>query len=220
MDTLLRRRSMIVAGGEPPAPVFYDRLVFDGTAYIDTDIVLTGQNSLRVSLGNETLKAAQAICSCQTTNGRIMMNYGSNTSATKRNINIWYDGAGTASLGSGDVGFSVSRFSVALTPSMFMYYTENKSFSGAGNGVGSGPLTIGNTYTHGSQSYTGQMGIFYIYGADAKNVTLQSQFNSFTPVYTLRPCTYNGEAGIWCVETSRFYGNSAASGALSVVNNS
>ena len=74
--------------------------------------------------------------------------------------------------------------------------------------------------TADATAFSGYMETIRVFGSDAKNVTSVSELNNYTPVYTLKPCTYNGEAGLWCEETSTFYGNTAGAGTLTVINNS
>ena len=224
MDTLLRRRQMMAAGASPtpptptPTPVFYDRLVFDGTAYIETDLIPPTDASFLVRLGNETLKATQRGFNCPTPNGVIGMNYANGTTSTTRYFNVYY-GQSSAVSTSRYLAFSTASYYFFLTPSHFGWGSTSYSITrGAENP--SGHLSLGSNNSHTGQPYTGRMGIFKIYGSDAQNVTNTSDFANYTPVYTLRPCTYNGEAGMWCVETSTFYGNTAGAGTLSVLNDS
>lgn len=220
MDALLRRRQMMASGGvsPTPSPVFYDRLVFDGTAYIDTNIVPPTDASFRVILGNETTKATQRVFMLKAgTSDSIGTIYNSSTTSTNRVIAVYY-GSSSALLAK-QLAFSTSSYSFFLTPNRMGY--GNTSFTiTKGASTPAGGIVIGYNTSHTGQAYTGRMGTFRIYGSDAQNVTKDSEFSSYTPVYTLRPCTYNGEAGLWCVETSTFYGNTAGSGTLTAINNS
>jgi len=221
MDALLRRRAMIADGGgtpPPPGVVFYDRLVFDGTAYIDTNIVPPENASFRVTPGYETLKAAQRLFMCDGTNGSTfgaLLN--TSTTSTQRNFNVYYGGTGAVGTNK-TYAFSNNTYQFFLTPKRFGWgstaYTITK-----GNNTPNGGLVIGSNISHTGQPFTGRIGNFFIYGSDAQNVTTASGFSSYTPVYSLKPCTYYGEPGLWCVETSTFFGNSAGSGSLSVLNN-
>ena len=219
MDALMRRRQMMTAGGEPPAPapVFYTYLKFDGTAYIDTDITPGGNDSYRVYLGDESVKASQTIFIVPASSYRIGVIYGSATTSIERNFSIYYGASSAVSTGK-KLAFSYAKYGFFITPNGFGYGTTFNSFT-KGNTGPSGPLVLGNNANHdASRLYTGTMGTFYIYGSDAQNCQTNSAFDNYTPTHTLRPCTYNGEAGLWCVETSTFYGNSAGAGTLSVSN--
>ena len=211
---------MIAAGGSPtPTPVFYDRLVFDGTAYIDTDIVPGADASFRIAgVGYESEKAAQRVFATRAGDSASTgMFYGSGTTTTNRSVSVVYGSSST--LLTKTIAFSTSAYSFFLTPNRMGYGNTAYAIT-KGSAEPTGGLVIGYNASHSGQAYTGRMGIFRIYGSDAQNVTTYSGFDSYTAVYTLRPCTYNGEAGLWCVETSTFYGNSAESGTLTVMNNS
>lgn len=224
MDTLLRRREMIASGATPTPPtppgvVFYDKLVFDGTAYIDTDIIPDALASYRVILGNETTKAAQRYFAVQADNTTtIGIFLSSNTTSTNRNFAVYY-GASQAVSTNRNMNFSYATMALWMTPYKFGFGSNSYSFT-KGSNAPVGGLVLGMNAGHTGQPFTGEMETFRVYGSDAQNVTSNTEFNSYTPAYTLRPCTYNGEAGMWCVETSTFYGNTAGAGTLSVENNS
>lgn len=229
MDALLRRRAMMAAGGGSPTPptppgpviepVFYDRLVFDGTAYIDTDIVPDLTMSYRVAIGNEAQKKAQRYFFVATEDsGFIGATLNSSTNSTNRCFTIYY-GSSSALSSNKTIGFSNASLGFFLTPNRFGWGTLSYTIT-KGNSEPTGPLVIGASSNHSGQAFTGRIGYFRIYGSDAQNCAENGDFDSFTPIYTLRPCTYNGEAGMWCVELQKFYGNTAGAGSLSVINNS
>ena len=208
-------------GAQPqPQPVFYDYLVFDGTAYIDTDITPSNNASFLGNFGDETLTgsgAGQRMFIVPTTGSNqtgVIISPSSST-ASNRHFSVYY--------GSGALGgtkrnsWSTKRYDIFLTPKRFGYGANVVSIT-KGSYTPNGALVIGQSYTHSGQAYTGKIKTFYVYDDDAQNVSSVSGFSSYTPVATLRPCTYNGEAGLWCVETSKFYGNSAGGGTLSVIN--
>ena len=223
MDALLRRREMIAAIGGSPTPsiqpVFYDRLVFDGTAYIDTDIVPPTDASFRVRIGGETLKATQRCFGLAATTGTIGMHLATNTNSTTRYFNVYYGQSSTVWSGAGP-SFNTSVYRFFITPQRVGWGSSTNNAFTKGAGTPSGGLKFGANTSHSGQAFTGVMETFEVFGDDAKEVTTYDGFGNYTPVYTLRPCTYNGEAGLWCVETSKFYGNTAGAGALSVTNNS
>lgn len=224
MDALLRRRQMMLAGGSPTPPehslVFYDRLVFDGTAYIDTDIVPGADYSYRLAAGNEAQKKAQRYFFVPTEGaGFVGLMLNSSTTSTSRVFSVFY---GSTSSLSNNQTLSFSTYPTTalwLTPKRFGWGSTPHSIT-KGNLLPNGPLVIGQSSSHSGQPYTGRLGWFRIYGSDAQNCASNSDFDSFTPVYTLRPCTYDGEAGMWCVELQKFYGNTAGAGTLTVLNNS
>ena len=220
MDALMRRRQMMTAGGEPPAPapVFYDYLVFDGTAYIDTDIVPDANASYRVSLGDETIKATQRLFLVPAENNtQIGAIFGTGTTSSIRQFSAYY-GASSSVVSGKNLYFSVGRFTLFLTPKRFGWGSTSYTFT-KGDNAPSGGIILGINTAHQGQPYSGKMSVFRIYGSDAQDATSASDLlDNYTPVYTLRPCTYLGEAGIWCEETSTFYGNTANAGTLTVEN--
>lgn len=203
--------------GPTPTPVFYDRLVFDGTAYIETDVIPPVNASLRTTVGYETLKAPQRVFQCQAANSTVIgINYNSDTNTRYRYFGVYY-GDTSAVSATHRLDFSTDWFSLWLTPNRIGAYSYVYSFT-KGPNAAIGPLMIGTNVSHTGQPFTGRMSRFIIYGSDAQNVAQTSDFNNYTPLYTFKPCTYNGEAGMWCIETSRFYGNTAGSGTLTVLN--
>ena len=113
--------------------------------------------------------------------------------------------------------WSTPRYDIFLTPNKFGYGGTVVNITRGGY-VPDGALVRGQNAAHSGQAYTGKMKTFYVYGDDAKNVANVSGFANYTPVATLRPCTYNGEAGLWCVEKNKFYGNTAGAGTLTATN--
>lgn len=213
MDALLRRRQMM-GMDTAPAPIFHSRLIFDGTAYIDTDIQIPENGSVRCIFGWETTKGMQALFNA---GGRVYALLNTTTNTNNRYFTVAYDSG--SSLVSGNtfyIAWTNQSYSFFLTPHLVGIGTKTASFTKGSSRPESG-LVIGNNAAHTSTPFTGkQGGILRIYGSDAQNVTQDSDFSAFTPVYRLRPCTYLGEAGLWCVETGVFYGNSAGAGQLSV----
>lgn len=205
---------------EPPSPlVFYDKLVFDGTAYIDTDYVIPSGSSLRVTLGNESNKSAQRVfLAGNSTDGYLGILYGNNTNSSTRQFLPYYD--------STNYLFDNKRISISTYPTFDFFMTPYRCGHSdiswtytKGNKHPNSILVLGMNTTHTGNPYSGIMGTFYVYGSDAQNVTTYSGFDSYTPVATFRPCTYLGEAGFWYVEENKFYGNTAGSGILTVSNN-
>lgn len=219
MDALLRRRAMIAAGGGSPQPViepvFYDYLVFDGTAYILTPKWEVQNPSFVADLGDETTKAAQRLFMALPQLTGVTLS--SSTTSTTRAFSFYY-GSSSSKNAAQRLAFSTARYSLWMTPKRVGVNASTASITMTAVTLSSG-IYIGYSTSLSGQRYTGKMGIFKIYGADAQDVSSLSGFDSYTPVYTLRPCTYNGEAGMWCPETSTFYGNSAGAGSFSVMNN-
>ena len=219
MDALLRRRAMIAAGGGSPTPpgpviepVFYDYLVFDGAAKIDTTVTLPSLFSIRCPLGKETRKQAQRVFRAQGGDGYFQFIYNSNTTSTKRTMAVYYDSA--SATGTWELNFSYDVY-LFITPFLFGSWETSKTNT-KGSAHPTGGLTIGGWET--GNPFSGKIGTIRIYGSDAQSATKYSDLDNYTPVATLRPCTYNGEAGYWYVEGNIFFGNTAGSGSLSATN--
>ena len=224
MDTLLRRRAMI-GGAEPPTPptpvyepVFYDNLIFDGTAYIQTDIMPQEDCSITVPLGNETSKSQQSLFAYGNDSAKFIRGVflNSMTSSTNRVFAARYNSttAQTAAL-----AFSTATYNFFLTPFKFGWNNTANNVT-KGNVTPTKGIAFGINAGTAPPAYTGQMGTVRIYDSSAKNVTKYADFSSYTPSATLRPCTYNEEPGFWYVEGNKFFGNSAEAGSLSVSNDS
>ena len=221
MDALLRRRAMIAAGGGSPTPpgpviepVFYDNLIFDGVAKIETDYVLPENCSIRVSLKNEKNKAAQRVFHATGGNGLIQMIYGSATTSTTRKVNVYYDSTSVSD--TFNRAFSSTLY-FWLTPKRCGNYSTASSYT-KGSSHPTGALQIGGWES--GNPFSGDMGTFRVYGSDAQNASSWEAFENYTPAATFRPCTYNGEAGLWYVEGNKFFGNTAGAGTLTGSNNS
>ena len=212
-------------GGEPPTPptpptlpVFYDNLVFDGTAYVETDILTPTDASITATFGNETAKSTQCLFGQGNASYYIVRGafYNTMTNATNRVIAARYNNNSAATAALAFSGNTTYNF--FLTPNKFGWNnTANNTTKGSQ--TPSTGIFFGKNNGTAVPAYTGTLGTVRIYDSSAQNVTKYSDFSSYTPVVTLRPCTYNDEPGLWYVEGSRFYGNSAGAGSLSVSNN-
>ena len=205
-------------GGTPPtppgpSPVLYDKLIFDGTAHILTDLSVPSDGSIKVTCGGETIKGAQGIVRADNGSGTAVFAIWltTATTSTTRKITCRYNS--TTSPTARDLDFSNESYSLFMTPSKFGFGSSSYGIT-AGSSAPETGLDIGGPSSN--QPFTGWMNPFRIYGSDAKNCTTSSAFSSYTPVYTLWPCLYNNEAGLWCIETSTFYGNTAGAGTLTV----
>ena len=215
-----RRRLMMAAFGNkaPLVPEFHDRLVFDGTAFIETTLHIPSNGSIRATIGKETMKSSQNVW-CTKYNsaqgeGAIRVYYGGGTNSTRRQMLPFYDS--TSYLFSNKtLAFSYTSFGLFQTPKGLGWGSTNNTYT-KGSATAQGEFCIGGLTGSSVNPFTGVMATIYIYDSTAQNVTTFAGFDSYTPVYTLRPCVYNGAAGLWCVETSTFFGNSAASGTLTV----
>lgn len=193
-------------------PDFYDKLIFDGTAEIQTDYVLPANCSIRLTLGGETAKLRQGILTSWSNGAGILLMLGNNTNSSTRQIVTYYDSASYVS--GQNLAFSYSSYNFFMTPSGMgwgtTFYTYNK-----GNTHPTSGLLIGHDDT---RNYTGYIETINIYDSSASGCRTFDAFESYTPIATFRPCVYNNEAGFWHVQAHKFYGNTASSGTLTVGN--
>ena len=205
----------MMAQGGGGTPEFHTYLVFNGTAYIDTDIVPQLNCSFTCGLGNETLHATQRLFGVPCENSSLISAiYNSSTNSSTIYFSVHYDSASSLSSSRTRL-FSSGRYGFFMTPNGFGWSSTYYSYT-KGNNAPSGAITIGSRPDHSGQAYTGKISAFRVYGADASGVNTYNGFDAYTPIVTLQPCIYNGEAGLWCEELHRFYGNSAGAGTLSV----
>lgn len=207
-----------MAGAEPSPLIFYARLIFDGTAYIETTYALPSNCSIRVSIGSETSKTAQQVFGAIGTNGgAIGLIYGGGTNTTKRQPVPYYDSSSYI-VSNKYLNWSYTGFGYFMTPSCFGWGDSASSYT-KGSLHPDGGIQFGVFNTQSStKKFTGKMGQIHIYGSDASGVTTFNGFDNYSPVATFRPCTYNGVPGLWYVEGSTFFGNSAGLGTLAVSN--
>lgn len=202
-------------GSAPILPVFYDKLIFDGTAYITTDIMVPNDGCVTAQMGYETTKAVQCLFGQGDNTYYIVRGVflNTNTSASARVFAARYN---SVTAQTSTLAFSTTSYNLFLTPTKCGWGSTSFNVT-----KGSLPPTTGIFFGKNNgttvPAYTGKLGIVRIYDSSAKNVTTYDGFSSYTPVATFRPCTYNGEAGLWYVEGNRFFGNSnTGGGTLSV----
>lgn len=195
-----------------PTPHFHTRIVFDGTAYIDTNILMPENGSIRFTTGWETTKGPQAIFNF---GSRVYAILNSSTDENIRGMSFGYDAASAQVYGTTiSVNWSYDSYGLFLTPKRCGVGSNTTTFTKGSSRPVTG-LVIGQNATHTNTPFTGKIsGWIRIYDSNAQNATSYSDLNNYTPVATLRPCTYMGEAGFWHVEEGVFYGNTAGAGQL------
>lgn len=199
------------SGPAPAALVFYNYLYFDGTAFIETDLYMPPGGSIRVSLGKESVKGQQGLFLQKNSSNVSTVGawYNSNTTGTKRTFGIRYQNTGSSTAYS--LNWSTDTYNFFMTQKKYGWDSTAYNVT-KGSVASTVPMCIG-AVQNGS-AYTGRMGTFYMYDSTTQNVASYDGFDTYTPTYTLRPCTYRGFAGLWCVETGTFYGNTAGAGTL------
>ena len=206
---------MMKAGGG--APVFYEYLVGDGTAYIDTGMTMPENGSLAGYFGWETArKGSQNLFGAfDVGGGETGIVFGGSTTNSNRQFVAYYDKS--SYLKTKTLSFAYSYYGAFMTPKRFGYGSEATTYTKGSQRPTATVKVFGGypTYT----SFSGALkGDFTIYDSTAQNAANYAALIAFTPVATFRPCTYNGEAGLWYVEQNRFLGNAAASGAFTATN--
>lgn len=199
-------------------PEFYDLLVFDGVAYVITDLFIPSNGSIAcMNIGNELQRIpSQYIIVGYDITIKFGIWINSNTSSSRRYISWRYNMSRTQ-LSNLTIPFnSYPQVNYWMTPNRAGYNNESRTIT-MGTEKPEDPLVIGGS-NYGN-CFTGSMGTITIYNSDAQNVSSLNDLLQFTPAYTLRPCLYHNNAGFWNVEQHKFYGNGADSGSLSVINN-
>lgn len=218
------RRQMMLAGGTPPtpptpAPEFHSRLVFDGLALISTNVTIPENGSVTCTFSRETSSSAQGLFSTvnSSTNGMIRAIIGTQSTSTNRVFRFMYNSisALNGTTGNGNtLSWSYNTYTLFITPKGAGFGDKFSSYT-KGTLTADGTIDIGRGNTN-MQFFTGQMATFRVYGSDAQNCQSYTAFGNYTPVATLYPCLYQGEAGLWHYEQGIFYGNTAGAGTLSV----
>jgi len=127
----------------PSGVVFYDRLTFDGTAYVDTGITPADDSSFSANFGDESTKAAQRLFRVATgSTYQIAVFLGSNTTSTPRGFSIYY--GGSAISGNRTLAFSTTRYNIFITPNRFGYGSTVNTITRTANAP-TGHLFIGQT---------------------------------------------------------------------------
>lgn len=206
---------MIVQSTE--IPEFYNWLLFDGTAYIETDIIPDENASFLLAGGAEITDGPSKYLLCYTgTNSTKTGLFENSSSSTTSSIWATYYNS-TSSLGSKSISTYYPTYDLFLTPKCIGFTSASTTTFTKGDGVPTGNLILGCSDSY-ANNYDGGTVSIKIYGSDAQDVNSYAGFADYTPVITLRPCIYKGQSGLWNVEQNKFYGNSASSGTLQAAN--
>lgn len=191
--------SVSMAGKEEKEDlVFYDRLIGDGKAYIDTGILLTRQTyEIKAYITNES----NALVFLYQNNGRHMaiQNYNSQW------VNVF-------SPNNVVIG-NVKNLPTTLVAKWD--FEENKGYL---NGVAKDIAWVDTrrdmSIIIGVRNANGAIGPF---GSGCAYYYFKASLGGVENVH-LRPCTYYGEAGMYDVVNKVFYGNANTEGSFSVAN--
>lgn len=193
--------------------VFYDKLVGDGTAYINTEYYAKGLDSFawdvepptsynkyvfgckntKLNLGALTYATHQTYYLVGSTTAN-MIKENNSARITRQMVVVSEDGAYKRKLIKGgnvvaELG-SVGSYASAVSTTPLLVYACQKSA----------------TDTSADRIYNGAIRSFSITDIDGNTIM------------SLKPCTFAGEAGMWDEVNGKFYGNAATGGEFSVAN--
>lgn len=193
--------------------MYYDKLVGDGVAYIDTDIPYDPTTRVRVDFDNSANKSWYTIIGVNETWGR--QTYFSVTS----NL-YYYVLARIATQGDHNAAqvFDDTRFTAGNRHKLNINLaTEEAYFDGHDpvNAVGDGAHpTTGNWRMFGMNgSYTKNVTNYTLYGFSVYSA------DDDTILYNLVPCTFDSTPGMYDTINRKFYGNSNPDGGNFTVSN-
>ena len=222
MDTLLRRRSMMVGGGSPLPYTPVEYIQTDGNAYINTGIY-----------GNDGRSVELKFLPTQATY-HVVIGAG-NSEGSGMFIMLFISGSGLAGFahyygyttGAPSVVNSITNETPFVAKSAMKKGSQSISVKQDGE---SSFTTLSKTQNTGI-STNKQMYLF----ATNVNDTAQAKCLNGERIYYCKiysdsnytnlafdgiPCVYNGEYGLWDNVSDSFFGNAAASGAFSGPSNS
>lgn len=202
--------------------VFYDKLVTDGTAVIQTDYVAT-LNTVGLYLDgymseftpNAHFLGSTASSSASGSSCRIYVSGSTNTAYRKYAYGKIMTGSNPYALL--PTGTVISDLKIRVTIDEAGNHnvwaesggqTGENSYTYTRSNLGSVPLAI-FALNYQSQDYRNNLPA----GSYIRKVEIEdTELGTLTYV----PCTYGGEPGMWCLQKNEFYGNAAGSGAFSV----
>lgn len=206
------------------APVFFNKINLQGGAYIETDIMLPENFSMILVCDNANTGSTKGygIIGCSgSTSGKFELNM--NSWGNNYSKNYYYYGTDNYT---GSLQLNTTDY-----PSWTPWMTPNKYGNGGatktytkGAGTPNGVLVVGKTshankyqgFFYASSNLNG--GCIKILGDYAQNAGYEDLL-SMAALYTLKPCVYNNEHGLWCLENNTFYGNTASVGTITCSNN-
>ena len=196
--------------------VFYDKLVGDGTAYINTEYYPKGTDTFDYDVTPKT------------TNAKFVWGVKSNSISlgeflyTKDSSYFLYGPTAARDIGMANVGRLQRQLRVTLSDNgqYFRVISAGDTSVNLAQGTGSyfsataeNPLllfacqqTAGTGSFPDSRRSDGALWSFKITDIDGNTIM------------SLKPCTFVGEAGMWDEVNGKFYGNAASSGEFSVAN--
>lgn len=190
--------------------IFYEKLIGDGTAYINTKYIPT-TNLTRLFVDFSANAAFAEVLGCRsgsTSNNSVNLTTGSLNKSPTYSIfyrnNVSYNLGVTATNGwkvtikATETGYDAETLYAGSSSPSVRSITKQTN-------VPNCPMTIfGSNVNNVHQTYTNTLVV--------KRVEIVDGSTSLHLV----PCTYNGEAGMWDLVEGKFYGNAASSGQFTV----
>jgi hypothetical protein len=192
--------------------VFYDKLVGDGTAYINTEYMPKGTDSFSWDAG-PIVKNNRFIWGCKSPTISLgILLYGASISyllygpSTAREVNLTNTSRAARSIVVKKEGDIYSRFLVNPGGEFMLSEEDSYALKDATYPIYIFASQFSTVNTAPNRIYDGAIYSFKITDIDGNTIM------------SLKPCTFAGEAGMWDEVGSKFYGNAAASGEFSVTN--
>jgi len=202
------------AGGV--SPVFHKYLIYNGSAYVDTGVSIPSRGSIYIEdCGYETTLGYQGYYRGNNGNNTryIGVRASGSTNSTKRVMSCRYNSV-TAKTNK-DVSWTTGHFDLWQTPLKLGIDDTYNTYS-EGTTQDKGTLQIGIDYGSPARNFTGKHSDVYVYGDDAYSANLYTDRGNYTPVAVMKPCTYNGVAGLWITTTDNPDGYFAGASGLAV----
>lgn len=190
----------LCAGYVEPVPVFYDKLIGDGVAYVKTDLLPTTTGTFYAEFAN-----VQEGC-------RVFYTTGSGGY-----FQLIAKSSGSTDCGNASSGHIIMTKGILNLPRCVAIYppTSMSVEDMDGNRI--------LAYTGGTRLSTSRIklsckNISFLYGAAGELYGFRGESSSGDLLYKLRPCTYGRKVGLWDEVKGVFYGNAKADGTLTVAN--
>ena len=215
----LRRLMMAkkLGGGLPSGVVLYDRLIGDGVAYIDTGLVFTNDDILRIAFGKVTMnKSAYHLFGASSNDDRQRIQWASTGTAYISMLS--QERQATSVNIKDDVTIEFGTLKTSSSWNIFAKYNDrvvyNESFSPFGLRTAERTFLLFANRQNGSTAINTNRN-----PCEIKYMDVLDAWDTSIVKYYFHPCTYNGVAGMWDMVNNVFHGNANTSGSFSVANN-
>ena len=166
---------------EPPVPEFHDYLVFDGPAFIDTDITVPENCSFVMNMGDEASRRQMRVIRVNPggADGAIYSHI-SSFRTDVRSMSYAYDSSSSLKTHNSPTGSRIAWF---MTPKRGGYGSQSSTYT-KGDAHPLGGISLGGYTGDTSTSYypyNGTIKYLRVYGSDAQNETSASAIRITTP---------------------------------------